>query len=190
MASFVSKILNLPYYIIAGSIIKNDLASGCWEMEKKFKTVAVGGTFDRLHAGHMHLLCKAFCVGENVLIGLTTDEMLARNPKNHPVEPYSIRKNNLLKYLSNIGVANRVKIIQLNDFYGPALTDPEIEALIVSYETLQRGKEINRLRVEKGLRPLTLIVVDILKAEDGLPITSTRIRKGEIDEEGRLIHFE
>ncbi|MEM2673784.1 MAG: adenylyltransferase/cytidyltransferase family protein, partial [Candidatus Bathyarchaeia archaeon] len=40
----------------------------------RFRVVAVGGTFDELHKGHKTLLMTAFEHGENVLIGLCTDE--------------------------------------------------------------------------------------------------------------------
>ncbi|RLI21218.1 phosphopantetheine adenylyltransferase, partial [Candidatus Bathyarchaeota archaeon] len=36
-------------------------------MTRKFKAVAVGGTFDEFHRGHRALLSKAFEVGERVL---------------------------------------------------------------------------------------------------------------------------
>ncbi|MEM2081946.1 MAG: adenylyltransferase/cytidyltransferase family protein, partial [Candidatus Bathyarchaeia archaeon] len=37
---------------------------------KRFRKVAVGGTFDELHKGHKALLMKAFEIGTRVLIGL------------------------------------------------------------------------------------------------------------------------
>ena len=43
---------------------------------KKFKKVAVGGTFDELHSGHKALINKAFEVGEKVVIGLSSGEFV------------------------------------------------------------------------------------------------------------------
>jgi pantetheine-phosphate adenylyltransferase len=58
---------------------------------KRFKVVAVGGTFDELHKGHKALLLKAFEVGEQVLIGLCTDEFVAKMKKPHIVASYNER---------------------------------------------------------------------------------------------------
>jgi len=49
----------------------------------KFRKVAVGGTFDELHRGHKTLLLKAFEIGEFVLVGLCSDEFVARMAKPH-----------------------------------------------------------------------------------------------------------
>ena len=62
-----------------------------------------------------------------------------------------------------------------------------MEALVASPETGKRVELANKLRAERGFPPLELVVVDWVVAEDGKPISSTRIRKGEIDEEGRLV---
>jgi len=43
------------------------------------------------------------------------------------------------------------------------------------------------MRRAKGFPPLELVVVELVKAEDGRPISSTRIREGEIDTDGRLL---
>ena len=61
-----------------------------------------------------------------------------------------------------------------------------MEALVASPETASRLELANRLRAEKGFPPLALVTIDWVSAEDGKPISSTRIRKGEIDAEGRL----
>ncbi len=41
--------------------------------------VAVAGTFDVLHDGHLALLRRAFEVGDEVVVGITSDEMASRN---------------------------------------------------------------------------------------------------------------
>ncbi len=42
-------------------------------IEKQYKKVAVGGTFDRFHNGHRKLLEEAFSHGELVVIGVTSN---------------------------------------------------------------------------------------------------------------------
>ena len=37
------------------------------------------------------------------------------------------------------------------------------------------------------MHPLDIVVVSFVLADDGVPISSTRIRKGEIDKKGNLI---
>ena len=39
-----------------------------------FDTVATGGTFDIMHRGHYTILLKAFDVGKQVIIGISSDE--------------------------------------------------------------------------------------------------------------------
>lgn len=152
-----------------------------------FKIVAVGGTFDELHKGHRALLATAFKYGENVWIGLCTDEFAKKLRKNHEIAPYENRAEEIIKFLKELGVSERAKIIPLSDPYGPAVTNAEIEAIAVSRETEPRAREINAIRVKNGLKPLEIIVVDMVPAEDNIPISTTRIRRGEIDREGKLL---
>jgi len=156
----------------------------------RFRKVAVGGTFGRLHSGHLHLLEKAFDVGDEVIIGLVTDELLKRYPKEHRIASYAYRKTQLLRCLSTLGVAPRASIVPLNDAYGPTTTDGSIEALVVSRETDYRSREINDLRIARGLKPLIVVVVEMVLAEDRLPISTTRIERAEIDRDGHLLHKE
>jgi pantetheine-phosphate adenylyltransferase len=43
------------------------------------------------------------------------------------------------------------------------------------------------MRVRRGLKPVEIISVELVKAEDGSPVSSTRIRAGEIDRTGKLV---
>ena len=69
-------------------------------MEKKFETVAVGGTFDEFHKGHRSLLKKAFEVGNHVLIGLCSDDFVKKLKKPHEIVPYEKRLEELKSFRS------------------------------------------------------------------------------------------
>ena len=154
---------------------------------RKYGKVGLGGTFDKLHRGHIKLIEKALETGDSVLIGLTTNSMLKNNPKPHRVADYYERKRELTTLLRRMGVLDRVQIVPINDVYGPTLNDGDIEAILASRETAEGVVEINRLRKERGLTPLDIITIDMILAQDSAPISTTRIRKKEIDREGRLL---
>ena len=40
----------------------------------KYDAVALGGTFDIIHIGHIALLEKGFSISKKVIIGLTSDD--------------------------------------------------------------------------------------------------------------------
>jgi cytidyltransferase-like protein len=153
---------------------------------KEFRKVAVGGTFDELHRGHRVLLLKAFEIGEHVLIGLCSDEFVKKLGKPHVTASYEERLKELRSFLSNLDVAERAEVIPLNNPFGPSVTDQCIEALVVSDETESTAHRINERRAQKGLNPLAIVTINMVPSEDCAPISTTRIRRGEIDREGRL----
>jgi len=154
---------------------------------KKFREVAVGGTFDELHRGHKVLLLKAFEIGERVMIGLCTDEFAEKLGKPHVTAPYEERLKELKAFLNNFGLSGRAEIIPLNDPFGPTLAESCIEALVVSEETRPTALKINEKRQKAGLPSLKIVTITMVPAENCTPISTTRIRKGEIDHEGRLL---
>lgn len=156
----------------------------------KFKKVAVGGTFDELHMGHEALLDKAIKIGEQVLVGLSSDEFVSKLGKPHQTAPYKERLNEVQDFLKKNGVVASTEIVQLNDSYGVTLSDKDIEALVVSKETKAIAKKINTKRKEAKLKPLKIITIRMVPAENRKPISTTRIRKGEIDRYGHMLKKE
>jgi pantetheine-phosphate adenylyltransferase len=154
---------------------------------KKFRKVAVGGTFDELHKGHRRLLAKAFEIGENVLIGLCTDEFVKKLGKPHETASYEERLKELHAFLEKSSLISEAEIIPLDNPYGNTLTDKCIEALVVSEETEKIAIEINQKRSEAKLPLLEIITISMVPAENFKPISTTRIREGEIDREGHLL---
>ncbi len=154
---------------------------------KKFRKVAVGGTFDELHKGHKILLIKAFEVGERVLIGLCSDEFVEKMGKPHVTASYALRLKELQAFLKKLSLIDKAEIIPLNNPYGNTLTDKCIEALVVSEETEKIAIKINKKRRETQLPPLKIVTIKMVPAENCKPISTTRIREGEIDREGHLL---
>lgn len=156
-------------------------------VDKRLRIVSVGGTFDVLHKGHWFLLEEAFKVSDRVVIGLTTEKFAKELHKPHKIDCYTKRLADLRMFLVERGLINRADIIPLSDPYGPTIESSDIEGIVVSEETEPRAEEINVLRVEKGKRPLLIFCIMMVLAEDGMPISSTRIRKQEVDRYGVLV---
>ncbi len=146
--------------------------------------VAVGGTFDPLHDGHKALLTKAceLSRGGELLVGLTSSEMA--KDKTHDVTDYSSRYEEVMRFIRSQGI-NPV-IVRLDDPYGPTIRD-DFDYIVVSPETHSVALKINMIRREKGLDKVKIVLVDYVLAEDGLPISSTRIKRGEIDVRGKVL---
>lgn len=149
-----------------------------------FEKVVIGGTFDGIHRGHKRILETGMQLGRSAVIGLTSDDFASRF-RVEQIQPYAEREKNLEKFLNSM--SKPYEIVKIKDSYGMATIDPEIDCIIVSEETLLRAEEINTIRFKKGLRKLTIVVVPLVLAEDGKPISGYRITSGEINGEGRVL---
>ncbi|NWG36229.1 phosphopantetheine adenylyltransferase [Nitrososphaera sp.] len=153
----------------------------------RFRVVATGGTFDEIHAGHIALLARAFEVGDRVIIGVTSNEFASSYKGKKLNHGFDQRVANLKRAISEKFGDVKYQIARLDSEFGPAVTTGEVGALVASAETKAKGPKLNEIRRKNGLPPAEVIAVEMVKAEDGLPISSTRIRAGEIDRNGRLL---
>ena len=152
----------------------------------KFKLVALGGTFDLVHQGHIELLRQGFSISSKVVIGLTSDE-LAKKKGKELLNDYS-RRHKVLEEIIRKNFPNvDYEISKLDNDFGPAVLEKEVEALIVSEETAFQGEEINRLRKQKNASPVQIVVVPMVLAKDGKRISTTRIKNSEIDIAGNIL---
>ena len=154
-----------------------------------FSLVAMGGTFDLLHRGHITLLSHAFEISEIVLIGLTSDSFAIKNGKNLK-NNFDTRLENLKKIIHENFSDKKYEIKKLDNDFGPAVFEKNVEALVVSEETKHQGDVLNNLRKERDLPEVSVIVVPMFLAKDGERVSSTRMRNSEIDSEGNLLSID
>ncbi|MEX0855063.1 MAG: pantetheine-phosphate adenylyltransferase [Nitrosopumilaceae archaeon] len=150
-----------------------------------YETVALGGTFDIIHKGHIVLLTKAFSISSHVIIGLAGDELVAKKGKKL-INNYSKRLESLTSTIQQHFPNSLYTISKLENDFGLAAIEGKVDALVVSEETSNKGDILNKLRQKKNLPLVDVVIVPMVLAEDGSRISTTRIKKSEIDSEGNL----
>jgi len=151
--------------------------------------VCIGGTFDTLHKGHELLINKAFqTAGKqgSVIIGITKEEITKIKGN---IKSFEERKKTIEQYILKKGYINRFTIQPIKDRYGPSITD-EFDAIVISPETKSTAEEINNKRRQNMKKPLKIVQIPFVLANDGAPISSSRIRKKEIDKNGRILKID
>lgn len=141
--------------------------------------MGLGGTFDHFHEGHKFLLKTALSISELTEIGLTSQDLLKNKKYSSKLEDYETRKENLKSYISSIADLNRVNIVEISNWsdMDKYAQDPEYDGLVVSQETYDNALKLNENRMKKGLKPLVLIVIPLIKDKDRNKISSTSIRE-------------
>ena len=157
-------------------------------------------------------------------IGITTTALLLNKAHASVLESWSVREQSVIKFLTSIldlGVTSPaelksqrfdkdekngtaihytfsdllVRCVEIEDAYGPTITDKDIDALVVSAETRKGGAAVNQKRREKRWQELDVFEVDVLDANPSessteseqdfkSKISSTEIRR-RIEERSR-----
>lgn len=153
---------------------------------KKYKLAALGGTFDILHRGHLELLRKGFSISYKVIIGLTSDEFAEKKGK-HLIHDYAQRYTALEYAIKRNFPDAKYEISKLENDFGPAVLEKEVEALVVSKETAFQGNELNLLRRQRNSPDVDVITIPMVLAKDGKRISTSRIKSSEIDSDGNIL---
>ena len=150
-----------------------------------YNKVILGRTFDRFHIGHEAFLDKAFRSSKKVLIGLTTSDMLKKVILQNSIWPYDRRKKSLEEFAKRYG--KQFEIFPIEDIFGPSIEIENLDAINATEETRHTCERINQIRKRKGLKPLEILLVPYVYSEDCRKISSSRIRNGEIDRQGKVL---
>lgn len=153
-------------------------------MNTLFASAVVGGTFDHFHRGHERLLDEVFSKSEHVTIGVSTETLYSDKFLAKTIENFSDRNVQIQDYLQRNNYEAKSKIVHIDDIYGTTLVDKDIDVIFVTKENEKVAHLINSKRKSIGFPLLEIVVVPFVLAEDGKPIASGRIRKGEIDRNG------
>ncbi|HJM13200.1 MAG TPA: pantetheine-phosphate adenylyltransferase [Candidatus Thalassarchaeaceae archaeon] len=140
----------------------------------------IGGTFDRFHDGHKSLIRKGLSECNSLEIWITNDSIA--NAKDNRTKSWSERCSEIQEFLA-IDFP-RVSFHILEDNHGPAPSHPSASAIVCTAETHKECENINSIRQSNGLAVLSIICAERVLAWDDQPISSSRVRDGQIDRSG------
>jgi pantetheine-phosphate adenylyltransferase len=155
---------------------------------RRYGLAVLGGTFDHLHIGHQALLSTAFRIGDEVAVGLTTDSFLTARPKpgRTRMQRYATRRSALMRWLRTRYPRRRWRVVPLSNPFGRSV-ELGVGVLVVSRDTERGGRSVNRERRRLGRPAVPIVSVPLVLADDLEPVSSRRVRLGEIAPDGRRL---
>jgi uncharacterized protein (UPF0218 family)/phosphopantetheine adenylyltransferase len=124
-------------------------------------------------------------ISEYVLLGVTSDAYIQQYKQNQDIQSYDVRIAALKEFLQRENIAERVLVEPIDDAMIPLVFEKyNIEAIAVTEDTKKGADAINAKREKEGKSLLEVILIPSVIGEDKKDISSSRIRKGEIDPRG------
>ncbi|KAI8060290.1 hypothetical protein BC940DRAFT_312229 [Gongronella butleri] len=171
---------------VTPDVVESDTADAKCEddaVRHAVDTTVVGGTFDHLHAGHKILLTMTLLLAtKDVIVGVTDDAILQAKKYKEWIEPTELRMSCVSRFCSAVRPDVHADIVPIFDPFGPTITVPNLDAIVVSEETLAGGAMVNDERAARGYKALQLRVIRVLSEQsldDAITdkISSSGIRK-------------
>ena len=132
-------------------------------MEKKTIRVFTSGTFDLFHVGHLNILEKSAKLGDELIVGVSTDDLIEEYKGMRPIIPFEER----FRIISAIGCVTKVvkqtKLTEIAQLIredidivtiGDDWKDKYLEGL--DWMKLQPGKEVVYFPYTEGISTTTI----------------------------------
>ncbi|KAG9102767.1 hypothetical protein FRC06_001174 [Ceratobasidium sp. 370] len=162
LADSSHRIVVLPDTVEQGDNLQLPPSSGRGSLSQgSYPVTAIGGTFDYLHPGHKILLSmSAWITTSRLIVGVTDDSLLTKKANKQYIQPISSRTAGVCSFVKMFKPSIVCDAVPIQDVYGPTAWDSDIQALVVSRETLK----VAQIRSEKSLPPLDLFVIDVISS--------------------------
>ena len=148
------------------------------KMKKKFgtKVVYIGGAYDLLNWGHVKAFKRAKQLGDYLIVGLNSDELLREYKKREPVLPFYQKKFILesIKYVD--------KVVKVKDFSPmKILKKYDVDVYVLTKEWLDtKTEEIAYMKAKGGQVSFSPRFKGVVCTSDIKKILLEEARKGEL----------
>uniref|UniRef100_A0A1B0DBI0 Bifunctional coenzyme A synthase n=1 Tax=Phlebotomus papatasi TaxID=29031 RepID=A0A1B0DBI0_PHLPP len=143
---------------------------------KMHDNVVLGGTFDRLHLGHKILLSNAVLrTKKRLVVGVTDVNMVKSKKLPELILSVDQRIDDVTNFLKDIDHSLKYEVVPIADPFGPTATDPDLDLIVVSQETLRGGEKVNELRQKNNLNILDIYCIKLLELEPDVGDKETKI---------------
>jgi phosphopantetheine adenylyltransferase/dephospho-CoA kinase len=130
---------------------------------RTYKSVCLGGTFDRMHVGHRILLSEAcLLANESLLVGVTDGKMNDSKMLSELMQTTDERIKAVQNFVTDVKPVLHYNIVPITDPFGPSVTDPSFRCIVVSRETVRGADAINRRRSAQGMDELAVEIIEVI----------------------------
>ena len=161
--------LNQESWELIDISLKGSVSQKADEQSLSYPGVVLGGTFDRMHFGHDILLTiSCFLASQKIVVGIT-DDSYVRNRKTlwELIQPCSLRVTAVDEYIKSVKPSLTRVIEAMPDAFGPSIRETDLDAIVVSTETIKGGEAVIEKRLNLGMCSLNIETIDLVDDANG-----------------------